>query len=526
MTKIYLFILLFSIFFIPRVFSQNIFQLSFGGLLNEYTKCVIPLSNGGYLICGYTTGFDASNYDIFLAKTDVGGNLLWFKRYGHSNLDVAYNVIETYDGGFAMAGTLLSGPLGSDDIVLIKTDSSGTIEWQKAYGSFANDQGYDIRQTPQGDYLIAGFTTNTIGANYEAYVLKISSVGNVIWSEIFGGANNEGVYTIDFAANGNYVFGGKSEMNSNGQADYLLTEMDTVGNIIWMKNYGGAGYEVAMQIRRTLDNGYILSGYSDSYISNLSYDLLAVKTDSSGNLIWAKDYHQTGVQYSGGVQQTEDGNFYFTGCTYVNGTYDVFLLKTDSAGNTDWANTYQHGSTLPYNVFNIHESNHQYLCFGGYTTTSSNDDDALVVVSDLEGNTLCPATSATFVQIDANDLVESTPIYSSSTFCDTHEMNFSENDYDPQWSLLCLPTAMNELKDSTLSIFLIGDEIHIDNNFSHDKLSLTVFNTLGQEEKVESSSLIASVINLSDMMSGIYFVEVISSHQMVSKEVLLNNFVH
>ncbi|HYV90573.1 MAG TPA: T9SS type A sorting domain-containing protein [Chitinophagales bacterium] len=503
-------------------FSQNVFEVAFGDSSNDYAKCVTPLFKGGYVVCGYTDGFGAGNFDAFLAKTDLAGNLIWFKTYGGTDLESSFNVIQTSDQGFALVGTTLSGSFGSDDIFVIKTDSNGDVEWSKIYGTSANDQGYDIRQTLNGEYVVAGFTTINAGAHYDSYVLKISSSGSLIWSEIFGAANNEGVYTIDFAANGNYIFAGKSEMNSNGAADYLLLEMDTSGNIIWMKNYGGVGYEVAVQVRRTADNGFIMSGYSDSYTSSGDYDLLAVKTDSAGNLEWANNYQQSSAQYSGGVVQGADGGYYFTGCSGASGTYDVFLFKTDAAGTISWAKTYQHGGTSPGYGFNFHESSAQLLCFAGYLTSGGNDD-ALVIVSDLGGNTGsdCTPVSTVFTVTILNDIVAVDPTYTLSATGTDADANFSVNNYTPLSSVLCLSTMVADVSETLPEIFSYEKEVYIQNNFSNHELTVTVCNTLGQIICIRKTSGISVTINMENTSPGIYIVKVTGNDQTVAEEVLI-----
>jgi Secretion system C-terminal sorting domain len=506
----------------PKIYSQNVFQISFGDTLNDYAKCVTPLFKGGYIVCGYTNSFNAGNTDAFLAKIDFAGNLIWFKTYGSSYVDATYNVIQTNDEGFAFVGTTLGGGFGDDDIYVVKTDSDGNVEWDNLYGTSANDQGYDIRQTPDGGFIISGFTTNTGVFNYDSYVVKISASGVYQWSNIFGGANNEGVYTIEFAANGNYIFAGKSEMNSNGEADYLLVEMDTSGNIVWLKNYGSTGYEVGLQVRRTHDDGYIFGGISDSYTSSGDYDLLVMKTDSAGNLQWTKNYQQSSAQYSDGILPADDGGYYFSGISAASGTYNLFLFKTDSSGNISWARTFDQGSTVPSYGFNIHQSIDHLICFGSYLN-SGTSDDALVIVCDEGGNTgdNCPPVSTAFEVTSPSDIVVTIPSYSLNTAGAYVDANFIATSYTLQPWLLCIATAMDEVNDASSEIFSSGNEIHIQNSSGGDDLQVSIYNTLGQlvrKEKIPGGS---STIKMESSAVGIYVVKVTGQNQMTTKEVFI-----
>ncbi|MEW6618839.1 MAG: hypothetical protein AB1422_05770, partial [bacterium] len=115
--------------------------------------------------------------DVYLIKTDSSGNQLWAKTYGGSNGDMGNSVQQTTDGGYIIAGWTNSYGAGSNDVYLIKTDSSGNQLWAKTYGGSNGDMGNSVQQTTDGGYIIAGFTESYGAGNYNVYLIRLASEG-------------------------------------------------------------------------------------------------------------------------------------------------------------------------------------------------------------------------------------------------------------------------------------------------------------------------------------------------------------
>ena len=145
---------------------------TYGGIGYEEATCVVQTSDKGYAIAGYTSSYGAGWSDFWLVKTDSDGNKLWDKTYGGSKIDRAYCVVQTSDGGYALAGYTESYGAGSDDFWLVKTDSDGNKLWDKAYGGTGSDWASCVVQTSDGGYALAGYAYSYGAGNNDFWLVR------------------------------------------------------------------------------------------------------------------------------------------------------------------------------------------------------------------------------------------------------------------------------------------------------------------------------------------------------------------
>ena len=239
----------------------------------------------------------ANNGGVYLVKTDSAGNMLWNKTYGGVSGD---SVVQTFDGGFAIAGMTL--PLGGNgnDVYLVKTDSAGNMLWNKTYGGTGTDQGYSVVQTLDGGFAIAGYTVPLSGNNGGVYLVKTDSAGNMLWNKTYGGGQGRSVVqTLD----------GGFAITGNSDGGPYLVKTDSAGNMLWNKTYGGTEPGGGFSVLQTLDGGFAIAGTYFSGLPHASYGEYLVKTDSAGNMQWNKTYERPSSTFGGSVVQTLDGGF-------------------------------------------------------------------------------------------------------------------------------------------------------------------------------------------------------------------------
>jgi len=181
---------------------------TYGGTDDDQAFSVRQTSDGGYIIAGLTYSFGAGSCDAWLVKTDTSGNMVWNKAYGGTSWDDAKSVVQTSDGGYIIAGYTYSFGAGGGDFWLVKTDSNGEMVWNKTYGGTDDDYAYSVQQTIDAGYIIAGLT-ESFGAGWEDFwLVKTDSNGEMVWNKTYGGTGNDWAFSVQQTSDGGYVIAG------------------------------------------------------------------------------------------------------------------------------------------------------------------------------------------------------------------------------------------------------------------------------------------------------------------------------
>jgi len=312
--------------------GNHVWVKTFGGPNPDFGKYVRQVSGGGYVILGET--FLSGNFDLFLARTDTGGNIIWAKTFGGSNNEYASSVQQTGSGGFVVISNTQSFGAGQTDVLLIKTDGNGNLQWAKTYGGTLDDSARAIVQTSDGGYIITG-TTNSFGTGtYDIFLIKTDSSGNLLWARVYDGPADDVASSVIETMGKDIVVAGHSRSFGAGLHDFLLLKTDSLGNLQWVKTYGGSNEDWAYSVYEAYDHGYIIAGSTESFGAGLK-DFLMIKTNLDGILQWAKTYGGTNEDEPFQVQQTSDTGFVLAGYTqsFGAGLLDFMVVKTDTGGN-------------------------------------------------------------------------------------------------------------------------------------------------------------------------------------------------
>jgi hypothetical protein len=326
---------------LKRVNSQPSEEWSktIGGWDWDYSISVEQTDDGGYVIVGYTESFGAGAEDVYLVKTDANGRETWSRTFGGSDEDYGYSVQQTTDGGYIIAGETWSLGVGGD-VYLIKTDSKGNELWSNTFGGSDEDYGYSVQQTTDGGYIIAGETWS-FGEGGDVYLVKTDSDGNKLWDKFGGGSGHDSGWSVQQTTDGGYIVVGYTDSFTESDYDAYLVKTDSEGERIWDETFGGSGFDEFISVQQTTDGGYIMVG--DTYYMELDvYDVYLVKTDSSGNELWSNTFGGSHDDFGHSVQQTTDGGYILVGDSdsFGDPDYDVYLIKTDSNGEELWSKTF------------------------------------------------------------------------------------------------------------------------------------------------------------------------------------------
>ena len=222
----------------------------------------------------------------------------WNKTYGGTMDDLAYSLVQTVDGGYALAGETGSSGAGGYDVWLVKTDSSGNQLWNRTYGGTYDDAAQALVQTSDGGYALAGWTDSFGAGGYDFWLVKTDSSGNMLWNKTYGGTQNDVAYSLVQTVDGGYALAGSTVSSGAGGEDVWLVKTNSSGNQQWNKTYGGTQDDAAYSLVQTVDGGYALAGYTNSFGAG-GEDVWLVKTDSSGNQQWNKTTEEQAMMWRG-----------------------------------------------------------------------------------------------------------------------------------------------------------------------------------------------------------------------------------
>ncbi|MCX6199437.1 MAG: T9SS type A sorting domain-containing protein [Bacteroidetes bacterium] len=315
-------------------------QKDFFGVNDDHACNVYQLANGNYVIGGTTSSYGSGCGDGFILTLDSVGNLIWANAYGDIQCNYVNNIIMT-DSSIVGCGSA-SG--SANDGWLFKVNKNGSLLWSKKY--IGTNQFTEVRQTLDGGFL-------AVGSFNPLVILKTDSAGNPVWFKDYGFNILRG-QSFEILKNGSAIIVGFTPNTGSigGESDIFLLKLDPSGNQVWFKQYGFTFFDYGYSVKETKDKGFIVTGYTNSF-GHGDWDAFLLKTDTGGNLLWAKTYGDVWADQTKQVQITNDGGFVITGYSSSASNNDssyVYVVKTDSNGVTtchykDWPALQQ---TQPY----------------------------------------------------------------------------------------------------------------------------------------------------------------------------------
>lgn len=397
-------------------------QKSFGESNNDYTAEIKQTPEGGYILVGSTnstTGNCINNhgsFDISVIKMNATGELEWQKLLGGTALDYGRSIVTTSDGGYLVAGYTAStdfdaiGNHGNKDYLIIKLNPLGDVEWKKCFGGSLDDYCDTVINTSDGGYALAGYSGSHDGdvtavlPNSGCWILKLNAEGNIIWQKSF----QDNIYSTGYKINIKQTLdnsflieyvasspNGITEGNvTTYYSDIFVKKIDSLGNnVLFQRHYGGSYSESAGEIAPTSDSGFVLiggslsndldvsghHGFPSDTSGNGNSDLWVMKADSSGNIQWQKSLGGTINDNGVSVKTTADGGYIILGSTTSNdgdvtGNHsqyisDYWLIRLNSIGTVLWKKCF--GGTESETASNIEITNDNGYIISGISTSSN-----------------------------------------------------------------------------------------------------------------------------------------------------------
>lgn len=318
-----------------NLYGDTIWTKIYAGNGNDGANKLYEDINGKIQTIGYTYSFGSGSADLYLLKLNSSGDTLWTKVIGNPYYNIATNSLKLSNGNFMILALTDSIGVGLNDCGLIKIDSSGNILWNKFYdGGGAGGSLIGIVPMTDGGFILSGSTSSYGAGNYDTYVIRTDSLGNIVWSKTYGGPLDESGNSIVKCSDGIVIASGTNDFGQGG-ADIYVVKLDFNGNIMWAKVYGTTIDEAASKIKQTSDNGFIIGGLYGVITGDRGEFLM--KIDSLGNFQWAKSYGSSTCNDDlTDLTVANDGGFIVSGksCSFGGFIYNAYIIKTDSLGNS------------------------------------------------------------------------------------------------------------------------------------------------------------------------------------------------
>ncbi len=248
---------------------------------------------GRYFALGETDGNGALQKDILLASVNDIGIKLWQKNFGGINADIGTSLVQLPDSNLILVGYTNSFGNGGYDAYIIKTTQSGELIWQKTFGGLDWDFAYSVNKTSDGNLIICGSTYSYGQGDRNAFILKMDYNGNFIWNKFYGGTKEDDLKKIIQTTDGGYIAVGTTKSYGDSLGDIWITKFNSSGDSVWFKTDGGVKMEVGNSVVENPNGDYLITGGSESF-SFGKEDAYISKFSNSGNFIWRQYYGSAG----------------------------------------------------------------------------------------------------------------------------------------------------------------------------------------------------------------------------------------
>jgi hypothetical protein len=306
---------------------------TFGGMEDDFGRDLCLSPGGGIVLVGASSSFDPEPpyvSDVYVVKANADGEEEWHTTLGGTAVDYGFSIQATSDGGYIVLGGSWSFG-GAENMYLIKLDETGNEQWHGSYGlDNCMDLGYSVKQTSDGGYILAGYTVPLMEGSSDFYLVKTDDEGNELWSNTYGGPDEETPQCVEIIPGG-FLITGTTENYMQGTSDIFVVKVSPSGDEIWSETYGGPDSEGGKWGIRSQLGGYIIGGFSSSYGQG-GTDAYIFKINSDADELWSLPIGGTYDDGCSAIKQSDDVGFMLVGwtCSFGAGESDVYAVRLTS----------------------------------------------------------------------------------------------------------------------------------------------------------------------------------------------------
>jgi len=332
---------------ISPVDGNIIWEKSLGWIRGDEAYSIIESSDGNYVIGGMADLNDEQPWQknfwvVKISSTD--GSIIWEKSLIGGNRDYVYSMIEDTDGNYVVVGSTNwyhSNTWHQDLWVVKMSPTDGSIIWEDKFGGSNIELGYDIIESSDGNYIIVGTTRSDDGdvsgnnGDWDYWVIKISpDNGNIIWEKTLGGSKNDMAHSVIESTEGGYVIAGLTNSNDGDISEIYNSNLWVVkispsdGSIIWEKTFEGSKIHFIKSIVQDSDGAFVIAVQATSSGGNSNLQVVKI-SPLDGSIIWKKTLGENKIYFTKSIIQSSDGAFVIAGSTIpkMENTYDIWVLK-------------------------------------------------------------------------------------------------------------------------------------------------------------------------------------------------------
>ena len=320
------------------VANQPTWERTFGGTGRDEASRAIPTSDGGVVLAGEVTPQGKTTADAWVVRLDKDGNTLWERTWGTAGDEHVRDVQASQDGGYIVTGETEGATSGVGAVWVAKLDGMGRTAWLHPYEKKRQGTPHAVLATPDGGYVVAGTEQSDNPAYYDGWVAKVDANGQVVWERFYGGKDDDRIYAIRETPDGGYIAAGTTQSKGAGEADAWVLKLSNIGEVQWEKTYGTAKAEAALDIVTLADKGYVLAGWSDADLDRHKRDGWVLRLDAKGDKVWEHLYGGREDDEARTIRPTNDGGYVLAGITSSRtaGGTDAWVVRLDGQGNVIW----------------------------------------------------------------------------------------------------------------------------------------------------------------------------------------------
>jgi len=333
--------------------TQVLWERTYGGKGDDRAYYAAPTNDGGFLIVGSTTSVFEGRTVAWIIRIDSNGDMLWNKTFPEGTESDFRHVVKTDDGFVLIGNTFTSS--GDPDGMIVRIDEEGNILWNITIGGPRVDSLLSGTQTLDG-FVMVGLTFSYGSGGSEAWVVKTSFDGMVLWNRTYGQLGDNAARAIVPAENDSCVVAGYTNSTIGGEYEFWLFKINKEDTLLWNRTYSSSESQKALALTKTGD-GYLIVG--DTHLPAGAVNALMIKTDLDGNTVWQKTFGGNIFDSPSDVIRLSSGGYAITGFTFSwgKGQRDFWLFKIDDSGNVLWSCTQgRENYEEAYYVYEVAES--------------------------------------------------------------------------------------------------------------------------------------------------------------------------